>query len=96
MKIEEPPELRILIKDFNTVLEHAKEERGYLRDSIHRFKNDVDTEKEQFDWKMNSLVNKLDDITDDIDSLTNKVGASKIQSTKLENRLQTQKKARRR
>ena len=93
VSIEEQKELNVLIKDFNVVLEQAREERSELKDSIHRFKNNVDTEKEEFDWKMNSLVNKLDDITDNIDVLTNKVGTSKIHSTKLEQKLQTKKKA---
>ncbi len=96
IKIEEQQELNTLIKDFNSVLGQAKEERAYLRDSIHRFKNDVDADREQFDWKMNSLVQKLEGITDTVDGLTNKIGSSKIQSTKLEQQLLLQKKNKRR
>lgn len=96
VKVEEQKELNALIQDFNTVLGHAKEERSYLRDSINRFKNDVDTGEEQFDWKLNSLVKKLEDITDNVDSITHKVGAKKVSNTKLDQKLSLHKKKKRR
>ena len=78
------------------MLGQAKEERKYLRDSIHRFKNDFDADRQEFDWKMNSLVQKLEGITDTVDGLTNQIGTSKIESTKLEKKLLLQKKNKRR
>jgi hypothetical protein len=82
----------VLIDEFNQAMKEGKEERGLLKDYIYRVHNDLNTSKQDMDWQMSSLVQKLDHITENVDVLANKVGASSINNAKVEQRLKlTQK-----
>ena len=86
----------VLIKDFNQALKEGKEERGFLKDYLYRVNHDLDANKQEIDWKVNTLSEKLNDITEHVDLLTNRVGASAVNSAKTEERLKlTEKKDKR-
>ena len=100
---EEPPEeyvrvkveddkIRSMVAEFNKSLKEGVEERKFLKESITRVAQDVQVGKEEVDWNVNVLMNKLNDITEKVDGLANKVGASTIERAQFEEKLKQQKK----
>ena len=95
IKVEEE-KTDLLIKDFNLALKESKEERALLKDYIYRVHNDLNNSKQDMDWNVSSLVQKLDHITENIDVLANKIGSSAVNNAKVEQRLKlTQKRDKR-
>lgn len=95
VKVEED-KINDLIKEFNKDMREGEEERKFLKDYIARVSQEVNVGKEEIDWHVNVLVNKLDDMTERVDLLANKVGASSIKNAQFEERLKQQKKNRKR
>ncbi|MCB0325363.1 MAG: hypothetical protein KDD69_17390 [Bdellovibrionales bacterium] len=93
IKVEEE-KVNVMIKDFNKDLREAEEERKFLKDYLTRVTEQVKVEKEEIDWHVDVLVNKLNDMTERIDGIALKVGASAVETAELENRLKQQKAAR--
>ena len=91
IKVEEP-EINVMVKDFNSALKEAKEERALLKDSILRMDSDLQTNKQDVNWHMSTLVEKLDDITEHLDLLANRVGSSAVNAAKTEERLKLKEK----
>ncbi len=95
LKVEEE-KVNNMIKEFNKDMKDAAQERKFLRDYLVRVNSEVEVEKQEIEWQVDILVNKLNDITERVDGIAIKVGASAIQSAKLEKKLKHQRAKRRR
>lgn len=91
IKVEEE-KVDVIIKDFNQAMKESQEERALLKDYIYRVHNDLKISKQDMDWQVGSLVQKLDHITENVDVLTNKVGTSAVNNAKVEQRLKLNQK----
>ncbi len=92
----ENPKIDDMVKHFNRTLKEGREERKYLQDYLARVSKQVDVGKDEIDWHVNILVNKLNDMTERVDGLAIKVGASSVHNAQLQNKLKQQKKNSRR
>lgn len=95
VKVEDD-RINALIRDFNQDMKNGEEEREYLKDYLGRVTNELKIDKKDMDWQVNVLVNKLDDITERVDGLANKVGASGIHNAQFKEKLDKIKKKGRR
>jgi hypothetical protein len=93
VKVEEK-KIDAMIQDFNKSMREGEEERELLKDYLGRFKNELKVEQQNMDWQMNILVNKLGDITEKVDVLANKVGASSIHNALFKEKLKKQRQKR--
>ena len=90
-KIEEE-KIKSLVDGFNKTMNEGREERRFLRNYIDRVQHEVSVSKDEIDWQVNVLVNKLDAMTEKVDGLTNDIGRSTIEDAQFESRLGKQKK----
>ncbi len=90
LKVEEE-KVNNMIKEFNRDMTEAAEERKYLRDYLVRVNEQVEVEKQEIEWQVDVLVNKLNDMTERVDGIAIKVGASAVQSAKLAEKLKQQR-----
>jgi KaiC/GvpD/RAD55 family RecA-like ATPase len=95
LKVEEE-NVNSMIKEFNVDMQQAAEERRYLRDYLTRVNKQVEVEKQEIDWHVDILVNKLNDMTEKVDGISLQVGASAIASAELEKKLKQQRSQKRR
>jgi hypothetical protein len=86
-----PEKIEEMVRGFNTQIKQAKEEREYLRDTMTRVGQEIEVEKEQIDWHTNTLITKLNDVSEKVDKLVNVVGDQSIGKAKLETKLKRQK-----
>lgn len=97
MKVRvENPKINDMVKEFNRTLKEGREERRYLQDYLARVSKQVEVGKDEIDWNVNILLNKLSDMTERVDGLAIKVGASSVHNAQLDNKLKRQKKNSRR
>ena len=85
-KVEEE-QIRSLVKGFNKTMNEGREERRFLREYIERVNHEVSVGKDEIDWQVSVLVNKLDAMTEKVEGLTNKIGRSTIKKTQLKSQL---------
>jgi uncharacterized coiled-coil DUF342 family protein len=91
VKVEDD-KINALIQTFNKDMKEGEEEREYLKDYLGRITTELRVDKKDIDWQVNVLVNKLDDITERVDGLANKVGASGIHNAKFKEKMDKIKK----
>lgn len=90
LKVEEE-KVKDMIAEFNKDMKEADEERQLLRDYMTRVNQQVEVEKQEIDWHVDVLVNKLNDMTERVDGIALKVGSSAVETAELEEKLKKQK-----
>lgn len=83
-----------MVQGFNKDLKEEKEETQYLKDSLKRANSELGAGKEEIEWHVNTLINKLNSMSEKVDLLTNRVGNAAIEKQKLEAKIARSKKKR--
>ncbi|HQH25855.1 MAG TPA: hypothetical protein PLP17_00550 [Oligoflexia bacterium] len=97
----EPPEKMVPVKikpekipDFlqglTQQMKEAKEEREYLRDMMNRTSHEIEVDKEVIDWNANTLITRLNDVSEKVDKVANMVGEAAIEKAQLEKKIKKQ------
>lgn len=83
-----------MVKGFNQAIKESAEERKYLKEYLSRVSNKIESDKEEIDWHVDTIINRVNDVTEKIDNLTHKVGEQRVQKTHFDRKLiqQTAKK----
>lgn len=90
LKVEQP-KIKPMLKEFNAAMREGAEERQYLKDYAVRVAQELETTKQEIDWHVDVLVNKLNDMTEKVDNIANKVGASAVHKEEFNQKLKKHK-----
>ncbi len=80
------------VRSMATKLEERRKAREELHDTINRAASDFETGKQELDWHVNNLVDRLNDMGLRIDKLAKDVGARTIEKAELERKIKPAKK----
>lgn len=78
---------RALVKEMHSKIKEGAEERQYLKDTISRVQQQIAADTEEIDWKVNSLVTRLNTVSNKVDNLANDIGQTAIQNSELEKKI---------
>jgi hypothetical protein len=56
-----------------------------------RMSNEIQVDEEEIDWHANTLITRLNDVSEKVDKVANLVGDSAVDKAKLEEKLRKQK-----
>ena len=80
-----------VLGQLNKDIKEGQEERKYLRESVNRISNQVSNAKEEANWHADTLISRLNEVSNKVDKLSNKIGAPAIESVELNQRLKSEK-----
>lgn len=83
---------KTMIGQFTTAVRESKEERQFLKDSLSRVTQEFGVVKQEVDWHTDTLITKLNEMTEKVDRLVTKVGESHIANAQLEQKIAKAKK----
>lgn len=87
----EDAEFRSLVSGVGKGFQQAAIERKELMEEVERSSHSMQTQQQEIDWHVDSLVDKMSTVADKLDKLTNRLGEQTIQKSKIDERLKTQK-----
>lgn len=76
-----------MVKAMNKDVKEAQEENDYLKDKMTRIASELKVGKEEVDWHVNTLINKLNSMSEKVTILTSKVGEAALDKQKLESKI---------
>lgn len=82
------------IRSMASALEERKKNREELHDTINRAANDFETGKQELDWHVNNLVDRLNTMGERIDKLAKDVGDRAVEKAELDKKIKPAKKKR--
>ena len=76
----EQEKIKAMIKEFNKDMRQGREEQDYINSYLTRFQQELEVEKQEMDWHVDVLVNKLNNMVERVDNIAIKVGEEKSES----------------
>jgi chromosome segregation ATPase len=92
----EEDHMKDALVDFQKDLEVRKKDREELQAVIKRTSNEMQADKDKINWHLNSLVDKLDHMTNRVDKLAKDIGTWSVREAELDRSISAKQRKKRR